>query len=164
MAAVGTAGRGVDGAAARIWEDGPFEDGCASWPVAVTVDGRWARLPESDRELGRLGEEIATEFLRALGYRLVGRNYRTPFGEADIVLMDGEEVVLAEVKTRRGEEALPEEAVDERKMGRYRNITLEYIRSHEEDSLVRFDVIAVNLAAPGAAHVHHFKNVCIWEG
>lgn len=157
------AGQGWEGFGEEAWEGAEGED-AAVWPIRLAEGDGWEHVPESDRELGRLGEDLAVRFLESLGYRLIGRNYRTPFGEADVVLRDGEEVVLAEVKTRRGSEALPEEAVDGRKQSRYRDITLEYLREHREDELVRFDVVAVNVVSAEAASIHHFTNVCIWEG
>ena len=51
--------------------------------------------------LGRLGERLAAEHLERLGYRIVARNYRTRFGELDLVVTDEEVLVFCEVKTRR---------------------------------------------------------------
>ncbi len=51
--------------------------------------------------LGRLGERLAAEHLERLGYRVVARNYRTRFGELDLVVTDEEVLVFCEVKTRR---------------------------------------------------------------
>ena len=51
-------------------------------------------------EIGRLGEKIALDFLKAKGYRVMSRNFRTPFGELDIIARRGEATVFIEVKTR----------------------------------------------------------------
>ena len=51
--------------------------------------------------LGRRGEELAAEHLERLGYRIVARNYRTRFGELDLVATDEHVLVFCEVKTRR---------------------------------------------------------------
>ena len=51
--------------------------------------------------LGRLGERLAAEHLERLGYRVIARNYRTRFGELDLVVCDDEVLVFCEVKTRR---------------------------------------------------------------
>lgn len=50
--------------------------------------------------LGRKGEKLAAGYLKRRGYKILKRNYRTPFGEADIVAQDGETVVFCEVKAR----------------------------------------------------------------
>ena len=51
--------------------------------------------------LGRRGEQLAAEHLERLGYRVVARNYRTRFGELDLVATDEYVLVFCEVKTRR---------------------------------------------------------------
>ena len=51
--------------------------------------------------LGRRGEELAAGYLEAQGMRIVDRNWRCPEGEIDIVALDGDALVIAEVKTRK---------------------------------------------------------------
>lgn len=52
------------------------------------------------RTLGSLGEDIAVEHLTAAGYRILERNYRTRYGEIDIIAADSGKLVFCEVKTR----------------------------------------------------------------
>src|SRR5256714_7388700 len=52
-------------------------------------------------ELGRLGEQLAAEHLIRRGFQIVERNYRTRWGELDIVAYDGRTLAFCEVKTRR---------------------------------------------------------------
>ena len=51
--------------------------------------------------LGRLGERLAAEHFERLGYTVLARNYRTRFGELDLVAADDYTLVFCEVKTRR---------------------------------------------------------------
>ena len=51
--------------------------------------------------LGRVGERLAREHLERLGYRVVEGNYRTRFGELDLIVCDATWLVFVEVKTRR---------------------------------------------------------------
>jgi putative endonuclease len=53
------------------------------------------------RALGTLGEDIAAEHFRRLGFVVVARNVRTRGGEIDLILFDEHTLVFAEVKTRR---------------------------------------------------------------
>lgn len=56
-----------------------------------------------DRErkaIGLLGEELALAHLLAGGLQLVVRNYRCKLGEIDLVMLDGETLVLVEVRYR----------------------------------------------------------------
>ncbi|HID55979.1 TPA: YraN family protein, partial [Candidatus Poribacteria bacterium] len=57
---------------------------------------------QTKKEIGLLGEEIAADFLRRKGYRLLERNIRIGRGEIDLVALDGETLVFVEVKTRKG--------------------------------------------------------------
>jgi len=52
-------------------------------------------------ELGRRGEQLAAEHLVRRGFEIVERNYRTRWGELDIVAFDGRTLAFCEVKTRR---------------------------------------------------------------
>ena len=51
--------------------------------------------------IGRGGEAMAEEFLRAKGYRLLARRFRLRNGEIDLVMRDRETIVFIEVRTRR---------------------------------------------------------------
>lgn len=57
--------------------------------------------PPSPRP-GSSGEQLASDYLGRLGYRIVARNYRCRSGEVDIVARDGPTTVFVEVKERRG--------------------------------------------------------------
>ena len=94
--------------------------------------------------LGKRGEKRAEQFLIDQGYRLLARNYRTPFGEADLIVSNGEETVFVEVKTRSSSAfGTPREAVDHHKQERYRKIALYYGSQTHAEPNARFDVIEV---------------------
>ena len=84
--------------------------------------------------LGRRGEKLAEEEIKKSGYKLVKRNFRTPFGEADLIFEKGGETLFAEVKTRSnklfGE---PCEAVGYKKQEKYRRIAEYYFRESGTD-------------------------------
>ena len=52
------------------------------------------------RRLGRCGERVAARHLRRRGLRIVGRNVQVGRSEVDLVALDGETIVLVEVKSR----------------------------------------------------------------
>jgi putative endonuclease len=56
--------------------------------------------PESTTELGRRAEARAIEHLESCGLRLLERNFRCRGGEIDLVMLDGETLVLVEVRSR----------------------------------------------------------------
>lgn len=94
--------------------------------------------------LGRKGEDLAAGYLKAKGYKILHRNYRTPLGEADMIISDNDVLVFVEVKARSGSLfGEPFEAVDSRKQGKIRKIALYYLKLHKIEKQVRFDVVSI---------------------
>ena len=92
--------------------------------------------------LGKQGERLAEQYLKKQGYRLIKRNYTTPYGEADLVFLDGDEIVFVEVKTRTSADfATAKQAVNADKQAKYRMIALHYGKGTEPNA--RFDVVEV---------------------
>jgi putative endonuclease len=102
------------------------------------------------QRLGAFGEELAVRRLSELGYRILQRNYRCGVGEADIVAMDGDVLVFAEVRTRRGERmGTPEESVGPRKRAKMVEVAQTYVAEQNHDGDWRLDVVVVALDADG---------------
>lgn len=57
----------------------------------------------NNQQLGKLGEAVAAKYLEKEGYLILQRNYRTRYGEADIIAARGNELHFVEVKTRCGD-------------------------------------------------------------
>ncbi len=94
--------------------------------------------------LGRKGEELVAQYLKKQGCKILKRNYTTPFGEADIIAQDKDEVAFVEVKTRLNDRyGAPSEAVGKSKMRRYRQIAAFYGLTRGEEPNARFDVAEV---------------------
>ena len=79
-----------------------------------------------NRDTGRIGEDLAGKLLQEKGYAIIKRNFRTRFGEIDLICKDGDTLVFIEVKTKRGLDfGSPEEMYTkgkaERVFGRRRN-------------------------------------------
>ncbi|MHA7221533.1 YraN family protein [Arthrobacter sp. RHLT1-20] len=111
--------------------------------------------------LGRRGEELAAGYLEAQGMRIVDRNWRCPDGEIDIVALDGDALVIAEVKTRKSlDYGHPFEAVGVDKLARLHRLASAWCRHHELwMPLRRVDVIAVLDDGIGEPSVEHLKGV-----
>ena len=56
-------------------------------------------MSKHNQDLGRWGEDLALKFLKKKKYNFITKNYRTPFGEIDIICKDKETLVFVEVKT-----------------------------------------------------------------
>ena len=97
---------------------------------------------------GRRGENLAANYLKKAGYRLVERNYRQKYGEIDIIATKGAETIFFEVKTRKSLRfGLPEEAVNFRKLRKIRRLA-EYYASKQPllPQKLRIKVIAIQIA------------------
>ena len=111
--------------------------------------------------VGRYGENVAAAHVAAEGWRVLDRNWRATGGELDIVALDGDVLVVVEVKTRSGDGfGHPAEAVTAVKLARLRRLTGQWLASHDaRPASVRIDVIAVRTARAGAARVEHLRGV-----
>jgi putative endonuclease len=109
---------------------------------------------EAENDLGRSGEELAADHLRRLGYEIVERNYRTRWGELDIVARAGGTLAFCEVKTRRagGRAGGPFDAVGRGKQARVRKMAGSWLverRDRPYADVIRFDAIGVVVDAGG---------------
>lgn len=96
--------------------------------------------------LGRLGEKKAEEYLKNQGYKILALNYKTHFGEIDIICKDKEVIVFVEVKTRKNDAfGSPAEAVNRVKQQKYFKVATEYLIKNKLNSLeCRFDVVEIS--------------------
>ena len=97
---------------------------------------------------GKQGEQDAADHALRQGYTLLGQNYRTPYGEIDLILRSPEgEIVFAEVKARTSVfYGYPESAVNERKkihMIRSARCYMEREHPGNEEIPWRIDIIAL---------------------
>jgi putative endonuclease len=128
--------------------------------LPATTDATAGQNPntESDKDhlaLGRLGEELAAEFLQASGFNLVAANYAVPVGrspggvsisaEIDLVAYEETTLCFVEIKTRRSDWfATPEKNVDLRKQRQITRAALGYRRILGlVECEYRFDVVSV---------------------
>ena len=105
------------------------------------------------RRLGTTGEQIAADHLTRRGFQILDRNYRTRWGELDIVASDGRQIVFCEVKCRVANRAGrdPLESVHPSKRAQVRRMAGRWLveRAHPRVSDLRFDAIGVTLSPDG---------------
>ena len=111
-----------------------------------------SRPPGRAAALGRYGEALAVRYLREQGMEVLDRNWRCEHGEVDVVALDGNCLVICEVKTRRSSGfGQPVEAVTVAKARRLRRLAAAYLAGHGEGARVaqvRVDVVGI-LCPPG---------------
>jgi putative endonuclease len=106
--------------------------------------------------IGRRGEDLAAEHLQRRGFEIVERNYRTRWGELDIVAFDGRTIAFCEVKARRvrtgGSSVSPFASVHPRKRAQVRTMASQWLVDRTDRpraALLRFDAIGVWIDAAG---------------
>jgi len=136
--------------------------------------------------VGRYGERVALRHVKARGWRVLDTNWRGKDGELDIVALDGDVLVVVEVKTRSSLGfGHPAEAVTPRKLARIKRLTGQWLTVFRERlaaarlqecaapgspvpvlpetrtsfGAIRIDVVAVTLQEQGRAVVEHLESV-----
>jgi putative endonuclease len=102
--------------------------------------------------LGARGERLAAEHLERRGVRVIERNYRTRFGELDLVAFDGTRLVFCEVKTRRAGSGRPWDALGNRKRTQVRAMARQWLAERTDrprTADLRFDAIGITIDARG---------------
>jgi putative endonuclease len=96
---------------------------------------------------------------------VVERNWRCSAGEIDIVALDQETIVLAEVKTRRSvRKGTPEEAITPAKQRRYAKLAAAYLQAAGVSEVaLRFDVITLLVIAEDRALLRHHRAAFVPE-
>ncbi|HZL10155.1 MAG TPA: YraN family protein [Prolixibacteraceae bacterium] len=109
-------------------------------------------------ELGRKGEELAVEHLRSIGYKILAINWFSHHLEIDIIAMDGNELVIVEVKARGSDSyEHPSEAVSNKKIRFLVNAAEAYIMENDINIDTRFDVISLVFSGKNF-ELEHFVN------
>ena len=109
-------------------------------------------------ELGKLGEELAVEFLRKDGYEILETNWTFQKAEIDIIAKKKNTLAVVEVKTRSSIEfGLPQDFVKPKKIQLLVKAINEYVVSKNLDIEVRFDIIAVHKENKSFA-IEHLKD------
>lgn len=111
------------------------------------------------QRLGAYAEGVARRFLEGKGYTFLEANVRLRPGEVDLVMRDGEEVVLVEVRARRGAPGAAAESVHHRdKLRRLWRCALAYAATRALPmERLRVELVAVDLSPGGRIEtVEHF--------
>jgi len=85
-------------------------------------------MKSNNKKTGQRGEDLAVEFLHNKGFLIVERNFRTRYGEIDIVCYDKNILVFVEVKTKIGHDfGEPEEMINKKKLGQVERMGEVYV-------------------------------------
>ncbi len=138
-------------------------------------DARRAKLEPMPRETavlsrltarqrtGSFGETVAAEYAVSRNWEIVDRNVRVPSGEIDLVVRDGEVLVIVEVRTRRSStHGTAAESITATKRQRMASCAFQYLERigmHPDLGQWRIDLIAVTLLPGTPVQVEHYLHV-----
>lgn len=108
---------------------------------------------------GKKSEALAVIHLKKNGYRILQQNYRTKWGEIDIIAKDKKTLVFVEVKARRTHRfGSPKWAVTPKKQRNISMAALNYLKAMKMDAVkARFDVVSI-LSTDGDPQVEIVRN------
>lgn len=137
----------IDQLAQSLVVPSPFRHTSAP-TVPDMASGPYAKPPDVRRRIGAIGEQFAAEHLTRLGFEVIERNFRTRFGELDLIAYGESQIVFCEVKTRVARATLrdPMESIDPRKRAQVRRIAGRWLaerHDHPRVDRLRFDAIGV---------------------
>lgn len=109
---------------------------------------------------GKQGEQLAKKLLQNKGLTFLTANFRSRYGEIDLVFQDNQEIVFVEVKSRFNfDKGLPEEAVTPSKIRKIRTTAQFFLqRFNIHSSPARIDVVTVDFTQQ-TPKLEHFINV-----
>lgn len=114
---------------------------------------------------GARGEELAAKFLQKKGFKILEKNWRTKFGEIDLVCTKNNILIFVEVKLKIGDTfGTPEEMVTKRKLSQVRRTAESYLlRNPDYQNLFpqqRIDVVAIVQNPDGTIdRIDHYENL-----
>lgn len=96
-------------------------------------------------KIGKLGENIAKDFLEKNGIKIIESNYFTKFGEIDLIGIENKTIIFVEVKLRFCDSfGAPYESVDYKKWERLQNAASLYLMENNiNDMECRFDIMSI---------------------
>ena len=109
------------------------------------------------RKIGSIGEDMAVEFLKSRGVKILERNYQNRFGEIDIIGREDNTLLFIEVKYRKNESfGYPLEAVGFAKREKIRKMARFFLNeNHYYHYNIRFDCIGII-----GSHIEWIKGAC----
>ncbi|HHW46303.1 MAG TPA: YraN family protein [Clostridiales bacterium] len=119
------------------------------------------------RSIGSAGEQIACDYIKAQGKRVITKNYHSRYGEIDIIAEDDKYILFIEVKTRAANSfGTPAEAVSKIKINKIIKTAYDYIAKNPTNLQPRFDVVEIITAKTGEfedVKINHIQNAFMLE-
>lgn len=97
-------------------------------------------------ETGKVGEQLAAEWLKKQGYQIIQQNWRYGHREIDLIATKNTKLHFFEIKTRRGNSfGYPEDRVDKKKLHLFISAGTEYIRLFPFHKWICYNILAITI-------------------
>lgn len=114
-------------------------------------------MNKNTKQIGDAGEDLAVFELEKAGYKIIERNFRTRFGEIDIIALDEDVLVFVEVKAKSSSMfGSPAEMVTAKKQFKIKKTAESYVLESGYVGPWRIDVVAIQ-----NSRVEIIKNITI---
>jgi len=122
-------------------------------------------MQNEQQKIGAIGEDIATDYLKKKGYKILARNFKTKWGELDIVAQKNKIIIFVEVKTLqqtqgRPSEFLPEDEITFHKASQLQKMAQIYLSAKRLplDIDQQIDIVAIEFNTIDDYIIRHTEN------
>jgi len=119
-------------------------------------------LPKMDSiSVGKSGENIAQEYLEKKGYNVIDRNYRTKYGEIDLIVKKDGILIFVEVRSKTGEQfGTPEDTINRIKVRKIQRNAIAYAARKKWQGQYKIDAICIILNQDNSVkRLDHYENI-----
>jgi len=118
-------------------------------------------MKEFNLQTGKIGEEIAKKYLEKQGYKILAQNFKTKYAEIDLVAKKDKELIIVEVRTKKGDLfGTPEESLDKRKLRKIWFNAQGYANWVKWSGPYRIDAVCIVLKSDNAVErLEHYENI-----
>lgn len=110
-------------------------------------------------QLGHQGEQWALDYLLAKNFVLLQRQFRSRWGEIDLIMNDGDTLVFVEVKLRRQSRyGSPLESISKTKQRHLYKTADYYLLKYPYAGPIRFDVVGIVQSKSQINVFQHIEN------
>jgi len=110
---------------------------------------------------GKLGENIAKDYLKKKGYKIIEENFKTKYGEIDLVAKKGKDLIIIEARTKIGDSfGSPEESLTKKKLRKLWLNARNYAARSKWQGEVRIDAVCLVLNPDKTLQrINHYENI-----
>lgn len=113
------------------------------------------------KKLGAWGETLAVDFLSKKGYELLEKNFHTRYGEIDLIMKSGDQLVAVEVKTRKSKAyGIAEYSITKKKYQAMQDSMFVYLESNNcLNPDWQLDLLVIETDSSGKPEIIHYENI-----